>query len=226
MSSYRDYCNTEKEAGRKPASMKEWAAARDPQPGPNDHDSDPEDRSAPDFDAAAVAAAKAEAEPEPDLYVRPSATPAETAEERVKRLRYELAQAEVEISMVPKEDLRAKAEAEARESGRWVFHSENRLGAIVLQSIPPTTVNGHYVPGRHQFADFSNHRWMTENPDLAESLIASEAYRKGEVYLVPEGVMAPPPTVRVVDGPRTTQSIAQRARPAERPRGPLSTTVR
>jgi hypothetical protein len=186
LSTYRDYCNTEKEAGRKPASMKEWAAARDPHPSPNDADSDP-------LDAAASAVAEAEAGLERESEVQPTpiaegalaepVTPATTEHperiifKSINRFRRETVQAGEKIVINNQVVTRRHVSIEFNE-GFWV-------------------------------ADMSD----PEDRMKAEWLLERLPRLNGEIFVVPEVVFEP--RVEVRTGPRTSvQHTTRVARPA------------
>jgi hypothetical protein len=212
MASYRDYCNEEKAAGRKPLSMKDWALARsapepvaegmaDPNPG---IENDPEDTAAlPAEDAAVVERVQAQAE-----------DPLKLAAE----LRAKAAQLEASVNGATPEDQKQKREDRARERGKWVFHSPySRFLNVKLISENPHTVNGHHYAGRHVAADFSYGNWSTEDPHLAELLMATDDYKNGLIYLVDEKIQSA--VVGISDGPRTSSTLSPRVR---RPAGALS----
>jgi hypothetical protein len=103
------------------------------------------------------------------------------------------------------------------------FFCENRYRVEVMQAGHKTVVGGVVVPVAHRTIDFNEHHWTADmsNPDHREKtewLMASQAFRRGEIILVPEA--RPTDRVQVRTGPRTTST--PRMERIERPAGQLS----
>ncbi len=173
---YNEYVEAEESAGREPLPMEQWRAE------------------------LMRASKSAPAEKEEPIGVEMSAA-----------LHQAAARIDAQAEEAPPVELDPETEILAADPDpdMLLFWCENSGRVEIMQAGQKIVINNTLATLPHRVIEFTEHHWRADmaNPDhreKAEWLQGCEAFRKGEIILVP--VARPFDRVRVTTGPRTTST--------------------